>query len=101
MKIKATKTKSSATLNNLDKRMNHLEKTMATLNMTVDNLAEATAKGFANTVSKNDFNLLKKDFEDLGDRIERTLETYTKDFRADYDVLTSRVKRLEVAVFKH
>jgi len=97
---KITKTKNSVTLSSLDKRMDHLEKTMENLTETVDNLAQA--KGFANTVTKQDLERFatKQDLENLGNKIDNSLEEYTRTFRVDYDELSSRVRRLESTVFK-
>ena len=102
MKGKSTKIKNSITLSSLDRRMDHLEKTVENLTVTVDNLAMATAKGFANTATKQDLERFatKLDLENLGNRIDNSLEEFVRVFRGDYDELSSRVKRLEVAVFK-
>ena len=91
--MKKTKIKSPVTLSSLDKRMDHLEKTVENLTKTVDGLAQATARGFANTATK-------QDLENLGNRINNSLEEFVRIFRGDYDELASRVKRLEMAVFK-
>lgn len=100
MKKKVSKKEKVVTLSTLDKRVAHLEKTMMYLSSTVDNLAEATAKGFANTATKKDFENLKIDFQNLGNNINNTLENHIKIVHSDYDELSARVKRLEITVFK-
>lgn len=77
----------------LDKKIDNLAKT-------VEDLAEATAKGFENTATKQDIKDMKKDFENLENRIDDSLEDFTQTIRGDYDELSSRVKRLEITVFK-
>jgi hypothetical protein len=43
---------------------------------------------------------LDSKLENLGNRIDNSLEEFARVFRGDYDELASRVKRLEMAVFK-
>lgn len=85
----------------------------------LEDLAISVARGFANTATKKDLENLEKDMEEkfaikqdlerfatkqdlenLGNRIDNSLEGFVRVFRGDYDELSSRVKRLEIAVFK-
>ena len=81
-----------------------LDKKIDNLTKTVEDLAEATAKGFANTATKQELKDLETrmgiKFGKLENSVNNSIEEFVKGFRGDYDVLTSRVKRLETAVFK-
>ena len=77
---------SKVTLESLDKKVNLLVKT-------VDKLAEATARGFELTASK----------EELRERptrseMETIMSKHVGSFRDDYDSLATRVRRLERVV---
>lgn len=104
MEKKTSKTKDAVTLNSLDKKVDYLGKKIEDLTVTVESLATATAKGFANTATKQELkdleSRMENKFEKLGTEVNNSIEGFVKDFRGDYDVLTSRVKRLETAVFK-
>jgi len=108
----------NVTLNSLDKKIDHLgdklDKRIDNLAKTVEDLAHATAKGFANTATKQDLKnvgermehveermgKMENKFEKLSTDVNNSIEQFVGNVRGDYDVLTSRVKRLEIAVFK-
>lgn len=95
MNKKPIKIQGSASQMSLDGRMAHLEQTMKKLTTTVDNLAIATAKGFGESITKKHM----ENYPTIDD-MEMMLSRHIGFFRKDYDDLTSRVKRLGVAVFK-
>lgn len=71
------------------------KKSIAKNKMGIEDLAVMVAKGFEKTVTKEDL----KNYP-TRDEMEMMMGRHIGVFRADYDGLTSRVKRLETVVFK-
>lgn len=87
----------------LGQKIDRLENVVVKLAKTVDDLAGATAKGFATTASKDGLKELEIKIEHLETKfdmfsndINNILNGHIDSVRNDYDNLTSRVKKLEI-----
>ena len=104
--------------NNSGKKEISLSKKIDAVSKSVEKLAQATARGFEQTVTKNDLREglcglrdeikntyatkeeLKSEIKNLKDDIEVMLGKYIGTFRKDFDDLAMRVKKLEEKIFR-